>query len=88
MAKIASGVLLLRHANASGWAPEVDQGFQAWIKQYIVWLTTNSLGLGEKAATKYVSFVGLNGNVGLKQTLIAVTMDRSTTTSSPRSRSL
>ena len=55
MAKIASGILLLRQGKAAGWDATVDQGFQAWIKPYIQWLTTNSLGLGEKAATKYVS---------------------------------
>lgn len=57
MAKIATGVLTLRLGDASGWTKEVDQGFQAWIKEYLVWATTNELAIDEMIATKYVSLL-------------------------------
>lgn len=52
MAKIASGVLLLRDGKASEWTSEIDSGLSAWTKEYIQWLTTADIALQEKAATK------------------------------------
>ncbi len=52
MAKIVSGVLILRGGKAPGWTSEVDTGFLNWTKEYIPWLTSASIALEEKAATK------------------------------------
>ncbi|CAE6452121.1 unnamed protein product [Rhizoctonia solani] len=50
MTKLTSAVLLLRKAKAPEWTQALDDGLNAWVKQYIVWLTTNALALEEKAA--------------------------------------
>ena len=52
MAKIASGVLVLRQGKAQSWTSDIDTQFQTWLKEYITWMTTNTLALQEKAATK------------------------------------
>ncbi|KAG9100714.1 hypothetical protein FS749_013403 [Ceratobasidium sp. UAMH 11750] len=51
MAKLTSGVLTLRKGQAAEWTQTLDDGLNAWVKEYIVWLTTNSMALEEKAAT-------------------------------------
>lgn len=51
MAKIVSGVLLLRQGKASTWTSDVDAGLTAWAGEYIQWLTTADIALQEKAAT-------------------------------------
>ncbi|KAI1792432.1 chondroitin AC/alginate lyase [Ganoderma leucocontextum] len=50
MAKIVSGVLILRGGKAPEWTSEVDTGFVNWTKEYIPWLTSASIALEEKAA--------------------------------------
>jgi hypothetical protein len=52
MSKLVSGVLLLRQGQAPEWTSTLNDGLNTWVKQYIVWLTTNSLALEEKAAPK------------------------------------
>jgi hypothetical protein len=52
MAKIASGVILLREGEADGYNSTTDAALQEWVKEYITWLTTNKLAIGERAATK------------------------------------
>lgn len=54
MAKIASGVLVLRNGKAQEWTSDVDKGFVAWINNYVGWLHTSPLALKEKNSTKYV----------------------------------
>ncbi|PIL29173.1 hypothetical protein GSI_09222 [Ganoderma sinense ZZ0214-1] len=50
MAKIVSGVLILRGGKAREWTSEVDTGFTNWTKEYIPWLTSAPIALAEKAA--------------------------------------
>jgi len=50
MAKIASGVLLLRAAKAPGWTSDIDTAFVGWLKQYLPWVTTNKIALQERAS--------------------------------------
>lgn len=50
MAKLTSGILTLRKGQAAEWTQTLDDGLNAWVKEYIVWLTTNSMALEEKAA--------------------------------------
>lgn len=52
MAKIATGVLILRTGNAPEWSSDIDAQFTTWVKKYIGWLTSANLALSEKAATK------------------------------------
>ncbi|THH00274.1 hypothetical protein EW026_g2231 [Hermanssonia centrifuga] len=51
MAKIASGILVLRIGKAAEWTSDIDDQFVAWINKYIQWVTTASIALAEKAAT-------------------------------------
>ncbi|CAE6506729.1 unnamed protein product [Rhizoctonia solani] len=48
MSKVTSGVLLLRKGHADEWTQALDDGLNAWVKQYIAWLTGSEMGLGEK----------------------------------------
>lgn len=50
MAKIASGILILRLANSSDWTSELDTQMTNWTTQYISWLQTNPIALEEAAA--------------------------------------
>lgn len=52
MAKVASGVLILRLGKAPEWTSDIDSAFVEWNKQYTQWLTTAQIALEEKAATK------------------------------------
>ncbi|CAE6458960.1 unnamed protein product [Rhizoctonia solani] len=51
MSKLTSGVLLLREGQAPEWNKTMDDGLNAWVKQYLVWLTTSEIALGERNAT-------------------------------------
>ncbi|KAF8322348.1 chondroitin AC/alginate lyase [Cantharellus anzutake] len=51
MAKIASGVLMLKLGKNSDWTVEIDNGMKNWLREYIVWMTTNTLALQERAST-------------------------------------
>lgn len=52
MTKVASAVLILREGNATEWTSELDAGFDAWLAEYIKWLTTAQLAVEESKATK------------------------------------
>lgn len=52
MAKLVSGVLILREGNAAEWTSEIDTGFTTWAANYTTWLTTASIALEEEAAEK------------------------------------
>lgn len=52
MAKIATGVLILRTGKAPEWTSDIDTQFVAWVKKYITWLTSAGIALKEKAAVK------------------------------------
>ncbi|KAI0265334.1 chondroitin AC/alginate lyase [Gloeopeniophorella convolvens] len=51
MAKVATAVLVLREGKAPEWNSTVDSGLVSWTNQYIQWLTTSPIALGEAAAT-------------------------------------
>ena len=52
MAKVVSGVLILREGKADAWTDEIDTGLVSWTNEYISWLTNASIALQEKAAPK------------------------------------
>ena len=52
MAKVVSGVLLLREGKATEWTTTIDTGLTNWAILYIQWLTTTAIALEEKKAAK------------------------------------
>ncbi|CAE7221817.1 unnamed protein product [Rhizoctonia solani] len=50
MSKLTSGILVLRKGKAPEWTQALDDGLNAWAKQYISWLTTSQMGLEEKVS--------------------------------------
>lgn len=52
MSKVTAGVMLLRDSDAPEWTQAMDDGLNVWAKQYIEWLTSDTLALAERAATK------------------------------------
>ena len=54
MTKIASAILILRKVPASAWTKDLDDKMNQWLSQYINWLETSSLAIGEKESTKFV----------------------------------
>ncbi|RDX42880.1 chondroitin AC/alginate lyase [Lentinus brumalis] len=51
MAKVVSGILVLREGKAPEWTSDIDTALNNWTKEYISWLTSASIALEEKAAT-------------------------------------
>ncbi|WVQ72570.1 hypothetical protein IAR50_002128 [Cryptococcus sp. DSM 104548] len=51
MAKIASGVSVMRELAPAEWSQTTDDGLATWATSQLEWLTTNELGIGEKNAT-------------------------------------
>ena len=52
MAKVVSGVLMLREGQAAEWTAEINDALNNWTNEYIGWLTTAKIALEEKAAEK------------------------------------
>lgn len=52
MAKLSSAILTLRLGQSDALTADIDTKLVAWVTQYIQWLETSPLALGEKAATK------------------------------------
>lgn len=50
MAKIASGVILLRDGSSNEWDKDTDTHFQDWVRNYTSWLTTDEIALEEKGS--------------------------------------
>ncbi|TYJ55669.1 hypothetical protein B9479_003572 [Cryptococcus floricola] len=51
MAKIASGVSVMRELEPTEWDQATDDGVASWASDQLEWLTTNELGIGEKNST-------------------------------------
>ena len=54
MAKVVSGVLLLREGKASEWTTEIDTALNKWTTDYIGWLTTAEIALRGVSGTLFV----------------------------------
>ena len=52
MAKVTSGILILRAAKSPDWTSDFDTQMNNWTTQYTNWLQTSSIALGEEAAPK------------------------------------
>ena len=55
MAKVTTGILILRGANSPDWTSDFETQMNNWTTQYITWLQTSPIALEEAAATKWVS---------------------------------
>jgi hypothetical protein len=49
--ELLDAVTLLRAAAPDAWTDADDSALQSWFKDYLVWLTTSELGIGERNAT-------------------------------------
>jgi len=54
MAKVTTGILILRTANSPDWTSDFETQMNNWTTQYITWLQTSPIALEEAAATKSV----------------------------------
>jgi hypothetical protein len=64
MSKLVTGLLILRNGNNSDWTAELDNQMKNWTKEYINWLQTSPIALGEYDAEKYWPFFRvLNGKL-------------------------
>ena len=52
IAKVVSGVELLRATGASEWSAETDSGLNNWAQNMTNWLETNELAIEEKSMAK------------------------------------
>jgi hypothetical protein len=52
MAKVTTGILILRGANSPDWTSDFETQMNNWTTQYITWLQTSPIALEEAAATK------------------------------------
>ncbi|KAF9452091.1 chondroitin AC/alginate lyase [Macrolepiota fuliginosa MF-IS2] len=51
MAKIVSGILILRKTNSTAWTSEVNDGMNAWVTEYVHWLETANIAIQEALST-------------------------------------
>ena len=52
IAKVVSGVELVKATGASEWSAETDSGFNSWATEMVTWLETNELAIAEKHTNK------------------------------------
>jgi hypothetical protein len=52
MARVATGVMILRKGNSPDWSKDLDTQMTNWSKTYITWMQTNPLGVAELASEK------------------------------------
>lgn len=51
MTKVVSAILILRALASPSWTSALDKAMNDWSTQYVNWLLTSTIALGEKAAT-------------------------------------
>ncbi|KAG5644276.1 hypothetical protein DXG03_008761 [Asterophora parasitica] len=54
MAKIVTGIMILRKKNCTDWTSELDDQMNSWTREYITWLETAPISLEEGHADKFV----------------------------------
>jgi hypothetical protein len=57
MAKVTTGILVLRKGNSTLWTTELDNQMIAWAGEYTNWLETAEIAIAERDATKYLSLI-------------------------------
>ena len=56
MAKVTTGILVLRKGKSTLWTTELDNQMISWAKEYITWLETAKIAIEERDATKCALF--------------------------------
>lgn len=54
MAKLTSGILILRNGSSPDWTNELDTQMNNWTTNYIGWVTSSPIAYNEWTADKYV----------------------------------
>lgn len=54
MAKVATGIMILREGKSILWTSDIDSQMKNWTNTYMQWVETSSLALAEKATDKRV----------------------------------
>ena len=52
MAKLTSGILILRNGNSCDWTDDLDTQMVNWTTNYISWIMGSPIAYGEWTATK------------------------------------
>lgn len=55
MAKIATGIMILREGKSTAWTSDLDTQMTNWTNSYIQWVENAPLALAEKATVKYAA---------------------------------
>jgi len=53
MAKVTTGILVLRKGKSTLWTTELDSQMVSWAKEYTTWLETAKIAIQERNSTKY-----------------------------------
>ena len=56
MAKVTTGILVLRKGKSTLWTTDLDNQMISWAKEYITWLETAKIAIEERDATKCALF--------------------------------
>lgn len=54
MAKVVSGILILREGKSTAWTSDLDTRMNNWTTTYLKWLETADIAVAESKATKWV----------------------------------
>ena len=57
MAKVTTGILVLRKGKSTLWTTDLDNQMIAWTREYITWLETAEIAIEERDSTKYALFL-------------------------------
>ena len=57
MAKVTTGILVLRKGKSTLWTTDLDNQMIAWTQEYITWLETAEIAIEERDSTKYALFL-------------------------------
>jgi hypothetical protein len=52
IAKVVSGILILRKGKSAAWTTDIDNAMNAWVGQYVGWLENTDIAIQEALATK------------------------------------
>ncbi|KAG6886509.1 hypothetical protein C0992_003661 [Termitomyces sp. T32_za158] len=71
MAKIVTGIEILRKMNCTDWTSDLDIKMNAWTTEYIKWLESASISLEEEAAPKLASSSFIQSACGVAETTLS-----------------
>jgi len=56
MAKVTTGILVLRKGKSALWTTDLDNQMIDWTREYVTWLETAEIAIEERDSTKYALF--------------------------------